>query len=71
MKDNITPIDFRGELLKVDNVFSNFLMITHFELFKLIFSIGFNVEWAKVGPESGDKFSIVIGSDGIGIWVHE
>ena len=57
------PIDFGGELLKGDNLFSNFLIITHFEPFKLIFSIGFNVEWAKVGLEFGDKFGVVIGPD--------
>ena len=38
---SITPIDFGGELLKADSAFSNFLVITHFEPFKLIFSIGF------------------------------
>ena len=37
---SVAPIDFGGELLKADNVFSNFLVITHFEPFKLIFSIG-------------------------------
>ena len=28
---SIAPVDFEGELLKADNVFSNFLVITHFE----------------------------------------
>ena len=47
----VAPIDFGGKLLKTDNVFSNFLIITHFESFKLIFHIGFNVERSKVGLE--------------------
>ena len=51
VEGSIAPIDFRGELLKAYNVFSNFLVITHFEPFKLIFSISFNVEWAEVGLE--------------------
>ena len=46
---SVAPIDLGGELLKADNVFSNFLVITHFEPFKLIFSIGFNVEGTEVG----------------------
>ena len=45
---SVTPIDFGGELLKADNVFSNFLVITHFEPFKLIFSISFNVNGLKL-----------------------
>ena len=43
-EDSVAPIDFGGELLKADHVFSNFLVITHFEPFKLIFSIGFDVK---------------------------
>ena len=57
----LTPIDFGAELLKGDNVFSNFLVIMHFEPFKLIFSIGFDVKGTKVGPEFGNKFA---GDDG-------
>ena len=52
-------------------IFSNFLVITHFELFKLSFSIGFNVKWAKVSPEFEDKFDVVIGPGGVGVWVHD
>ena len=69
-ENSVTPIDFGGELLKADNVFSNFPVLTHFELFKLSFSIGFNVKWAKVSPEFEDKFDVVIGPGGVGIWVH-
>ena len=29
VEDSVTPINFGGELLKVDNVFSNFLVIMH------------------------------------------
>ena len=29
VEGSVTPIDFGGELLKADNVFSNFLVITH------------------------------------------
>ena len=68
-ESSVAPIDFRGELLKADNVFSNFLVMMHFEPFKL--SIGINVEWAKVGLEFRDKFSVVISPSRIGIWVHE
>ena len=68
---SITPVDFRGELLKADNVFSNFLVITHFEPFKLIFSIGFDVKRTEVGPEFGNKFVVVIGPGGVGVQVHE
>ena len=68
---SITPIDFGGELLKADNVFSNFLVITHFELFKLIFSIGFDVKGTKVGPEFRNKFVVIVGPGGVGMWVHE
>ena len=60
-----------GELLEARNVFSNFLIITHFEPFKLIFSIGFDVKWAKVGLEFGDEFGVVVGPVRAGIWVHE
>ena len=42
VEGSVAPIDFGGELLKADNVFSNFLVIMHFEPFKLIFSIGFD-----------------------------
>ena len=31
VEGSIAPIDFGGELLKADNVFSNFLVIMHFE----------------------------------------
>ena len=51
MEGSIAPIDFGGEPLKADNVFSNFPVTMHFEPFKLIFSISFDVEGAKVGPE--------------------
>ena len=68
---SIVQIDFGGKLLKVDNVFSNFLVIMHFEPFKLIFSIGFNVKQTKVGPEIRDEFIIIIGLGGVGVWVHE
>ena len=47
---SITPLDFGGELLKADDAFSNFLVITHFEPFKLIFSISFNVKHVGLGP---------------------
>ena len=67
----LAPIDLRGELLKADNVFSNFLVITHFEPFKLIFSISFKFEWAEVGPEFGDKFVVVISPGRVGMWIHE
>ena len=67
----VTPVDFGGELLKADNVFSNFLVIMYFELFKLIFSISFDVKWTEVGPEFGDKFIIIIRPGGVGMWVHE
>ena len=71
VEGSITPIDFGGELLKADNVFSNFLVIIHFEPFKLILSISINVKWAEVGWEFQDKFSIIIGSSRIAVWVHE
>ena len=48
---SVTPIDFGGELLKADNVFSNFLVIMYFKPFKLIFSISFNVKQPKIGSE--------------------
>ena len=62
---SIAQINFGRVLLKADNVFSNFLDITHFELFKLIFSISFNVEGTKVGPEFGNKFVVIIGPAGL------
>ena len=68
---SLAPIDFRGELLKADNVFSNFLVIMHFEPFKLIFSIGFNVEGAEVGLEFGNKFVVIIRPGGVGVQVYE
>ena len=68
---SITPIDFGGELLKADNVFSNFLVITHFEPFKLIFSISFNVEGTKVGLEIRNKFIIIVRPGGVGMQIHE
>ena len=68
---SVTPIDCGGELLKADNVFSKFLVIMHFEPFKLIFSISFNVEETEVGPEFGNKFVIIIGPGGVGMQVHE
>ena len=54
---SVAPIDLGGELLKADNVFSNFLVIMHFEPFKLVFSISFNVKWAKVGHRSRTPLS--------------
>ena len=71
VEGSIAPIDFGGELLKADNVFSNFLVITHFEPFKLIFSIGFDVEGTEVGPEFRNKFIVIVRPGGIGVWVHE
>ena len=68
---SVTPIDFGGELLKANNVFSNFLVIMYFEVFKLIFSIGFNVVQAEVGVEFGDEFGIVVGPSGVAVQVHE
>ena len=68
---SIAPVDFGGELLKADNVFSNFLVITHFEPFKLIFSIGFDVERTEVGLEFGNEFVVIVGPGGVGMWVHE
>ena len=68
---SVTPINFGRELLKADYVFSNFLVIMHFELFKLIFSISFNVKWTEGGPEFRDEFIIVIRPSGVGMWVHE
>ena len=62
---------FGGELLKADNAFSNFLIIMHFEPFKLIFSIGFNVKGTKVGPEFRNKLVIIVRPGGVGVWVHE
>ena len=68
---SVTLIDYGGELLKADNVFSKFLVITHFEPFKLIFSIGFDVERTKVGPEFGNKFVVIVRPGRVGVWVHE
>ena len=68
---SVAPIDFGGELLEADNVFSNFLVIMHFESFKLIFSIGFNVERTKVGPEFGNELVIIVGPGQVGVRVHE
>ena len=70
-ESSIAPIDFGGKLLKADNIFSNFLIIMHFESFKLIFSIGFNIKKSKVGLEFGDEFVVVVGPGGVGMWVHE
>ena len=71
VEGSITPIDFVGELLKADNVFSNFLVIMYFELFNLIFSISFDVERAKVGSEFGDEFVIIVRPSQVGVQVHE
>ena len=60
-----------GRGLNTDNVFSNFLVITHFEPFKLIFSIGFDVEGTKVGLEFRDEFIIIVEPSRVGMWVHE
>ena len=60
VEGSVAPIDFGGKLLKATNIFSNFLIIMHFELFELIFSIGFNVEGSKVGSEFGDEFVVVV-----------
>ena len=68
VEGSIVLIDFGGELLKADNVFSNFLIIMHFESFELIFCIGFDIERSKVGLEFGDKFVIVVGPGGVGVW---
>ena len=43
----------------------------HFELFKLIFSISFNVKGTEVGSEFGDKFIIVVRPSRVGMQVHE
>ena len=51
VKGSISPIDFGEELLKADNAFRNFLVIMHFEPFKLIFSVSFDTEQTKVGSE--------------------
>ena len=56
-KESVAPIDF--------------LVIMNFELFKLILSISFNIEWAEVGLESRNEFGIVVGPSGIAIWAHE
>ena len=68
---SVAPIDFEGELLKADNVFSSFLVIMHFEPFKLIFSIGFDVKRAKVGLEFRNEFLVIVGPGGVGVRVHE
>ena len=67
----IAPIDFGGKLLKVDNVFSNFLIIMHFESFELIFHIGFDIERSEVGLEFGDEFVVVVGPGRVGVRAHE
>ena len=67
---SVTPIDFGGELLKAGNISSNFLVIMHFELFKLIFSIGFDVKGTEVGLEFGNEFVIIVRPGGVGMWVH-
>ena len=71
VEGSVAPIDFGGELLKADNVFSNFLIITHFELFKLIISISFNVKGTEVGLEFGNEFVIIVRPGGVGMWVYE
>ena len=43
----------------------------HFELFKLIFSIGFDVEGTKVGLEFRDEFIVIFGAGRVGMWDHE
>ena len=68
---SVAPIDFGGELLKNNNVFSNFLVITHFEPFKLIFSISFDVKGTEVGPEFRNEFIIIVRPGGVGVWVYE
>ena len=71
VEGSIVPIDFGGELLKADNVYSNFLVIMHFELFKLIFSIGFNVKRVKVGSEFRDEFVVIVRPGRVSMQVHE
>ena len=71
VEGSVTPIDSGGEPLKADNVFSNFLVITHFELFKLILSISFDVKGTKVGPEFRDEFIISIRPSRVSVQVHE
>ena len=71
VEGSVAPIDFGGELLKADNVFSNFLVIMHFEPFKLIFSISFNVKRAKVGSAFRDEFIIIVGPGRVGMQVYE
>ena len=71
VESSVAPIDFGGKLLKADNIFSNFLIITHFELFELIFSIGFNIGGSEVGLEFGDEVIVVVRPGGVGVWVHE
>ena len=71
VKGSVAPIDFGGKLLKADSIFSNFLIITHFESFKLIFSIHFNIERSEVGSEFGDEFVVVVRPGGVGVQVHE
>ena len=43
----------------------------HFEPFKLIFSIGFNVEGTEVGPEFRDEFVVIVGPGRVGVQLHE
>ena len=71
VEGGIAPIDFGGKLLKTDNVFSNFLIIMHFESFELIFRISFNIERSEIGSEFGDEFVVVVGPGGVGMRVHE
>ena len=40
-------------------------------MFKLIFSIGFDVEGTEVGPEFGNEFVVIVGPGGVGMQVHE
>ena len=68
---SITPIDFGGKLLKADNIFSNFLIIMHFESFVLILSIGLDIKGSEVGSEFGDEFVVVVGPGRVGVQVHE
>ena len=71
VEGSIAPIDFRGKLLKTNDVFSNFLIVTHFESFELIFRIGFNIKRSEVGSEFGDELVVVIGPCRVGVRVHE
>ena len=59
------------ELLKADNVFTNFLVITHFEPFRLIFSISFDVERTEVSLEFGNEFVVIVGPGRVDLQVYE